>query len=147
MKIQCRTLFDCSCTGVTGHYRSSQVPFQDQTGQTISNERDWKFARNQQRNWETILQIISLRTQPMNLSVSTVTDKVWQFTFEVEAEGVYSVNADPNNMDALLKECNGIPMVTNLTESPGLESVLIAQGDRKNIWFQAVNKSLEHMNA
>lgn len=144
MKIQCRTLFDCSRTGVTGHYRASQVPFQDQTGQTISNEQDWKFARNQQRNWETIVQIISLRTQPMNLSETTVQNQVWQFTFEVEADGVYSVNADVNNMDALLQECNSIPMVTNLKEKSGIDSKLIVQGQGQNIWFKSVNKSLEH---
>jgi hypothetical protein len=139
MKIQCRTLFDCSRTGITGHYRASQVPFRDRTGRTIANEQDWNFARNQQRNWETILQMISLRTQPMNLSSTTVENQVWEFTFEVEAKGVYSVNADVNNMDALLQECNGIPMVTNLTEQAGLESSLIAQGSRQNIWFKSVN--------
>ena len=144
MKIQCRTLFDCSRTGVTGHYRMSQVPFQDRIGQTITNEHDWNFARNQQRNWETILQIISLRTQPMNLSATTVNDHVWEFTFEVEAAGVYSVNSDVNNMDTLLQECNGIPMVINLTEQPDLGTSLIAQGSKQNIWFQAVNNTLEH---
>ena len=146
MKIQCRTLFDCSRTGVTGHYRMSQVPFQDQIGQTITNEHDWNFARNQQRNWETILQIISLRTQPMNLSATTVNDHVWEFTFEVEAAGVYSVNSDVNNMDTLLQECNGIPMVINLTEQPDLGTSLIAQGSKQNIWFQAVNNTLEPTN-
>ena len=146
MKIQCRTLFDCSRTGVTGHYRAAQVPFQDKTGQIIRNEQDWNFARNQQRNWETILQMISLRTQPMNLSATTVVDQVWEFTFEVEASGVYSVNADANNMDALLQECNGIPMVTNLTEHIELDPVLITQGDQQNIWFKTVNKSLETDN-
>lgn len=140
MKIQCRTLFDCSRTGVTGHYRSAQVPFQDKTGQIIRNEQDWNFARNQQRNWETILQMISLRTQPMNLSSTTVTDQVWEFTFEVEAAGVYSINADVNNMGALLQECNGIPMVTNLNERDELDSVLITQGTKQNIWFKSVNK-------
>lgn len=141
MKIQCRTLFDCSRTGVTGHYRSSQVPFQDQTGQTITSEQDWQFARNQQRNWETIVQIISLRTQPMNLSATTVEDKIWQFTFEVESEGVYSINADVNNMGALLQECSGIPMITGLNEQSGTEAKLIPQGPKQNIWFESVNIS------
>lgn len=140
MKIQCRTLFDCSRTGVTGHFRLSQVPFQDQTGQTIRSEQDWQFARNQQRNWETIVQIISLRTQPMNLSNTTEQDKLWEFTFEVEAEGVYSINADVNNMDALLNECAGIPMVVNLTERPGVEPKIVTQGEHQNIWFETVNK-------
>jgi hypothetical protein len=69
---------------------------------------------------------------------------VWEFTFEVEAAGVYSVNADANNMDALLRECNGIPMVTNLNERSGVGSELATLGDQKNIWFETVNTSLEH---
>ena len=83
--------------------------------------------------------MISLRTQPMNIDNPSDVDKIWQFTFEVEADGVYSANADINNMDALLKECNGIPMITNLTEQPGVKSALIAFGDQKNIWFETVN--------
>jgi hypothetical protein len=82
----------------------------------------------------------------MNLSATTVNDHVWEFTFEVEAEGVYSVNSDAKNMDALLQECNGIPMVINLTEQPDLGTSLIAQGSKQNIWFQAVNNTLEPTN-
>ena len=141
MKIQCRTLFDCSRTGVTGHFRASQVPFQDQTGRIIRSESDWNFARNQQRNWETIVQIISLRTQPMNVGSTTVNDNAWEFVFEVEAAGVYSINADINNMDALLQECNGVPMITNLDESADLEPRLVSHGDKQNIWFESVNNA------
>ena len=122
------TLVDITATGVIRHVAEQEL------------------ERNQQRNWETILQIISLRTQPMNLSATTVNDHVWEFTFEVEAAGVYSVNSDVNNMDTLLQECNGIPMVINLTEQPDLGTSLIAQGSKQNIWFQAVNNTLEPTN-
>ena len=63
VKFICKTLFDITATGVTGHYKSSRVPFQDLTGTSITNEISWNRARNQQRNWETITQLISLRTQ------------------------------------------------------------------------------------
>jgi len=69
MQILCRTFFDCSPTGITGHYRPSQVPFTDGAGNTINNQHDWTFARNQQRNWETLNQLISLRTQPFDIVI------------------------------------------------------------------------------
>ena len=94
MKIQCRTLFDCSYTGITGHFRPSIIPFEDQTGRLINDQQDWNRARNQQRNWETIVQMISLRTQPMNISNTSVVDDVWEFSFEIETPGVYSANGD-----------------------------------------------------
>ena len=52
MRFACRTYFDITATGVTGHYKSSRVPFLDQVGKNITNELDWNKARNQQRNWE-----------------------------------------------------------------------------------------------
>ena len=50
MKFICKTLFDITATGVTGHYKSSRVPFRDSTGNNIENETTWNRARNQQRN-------------------------------------------------------------------------------------------------
>ena len=63
MKFICKTFFDITATGVTGHYKSSRVPFNDLSNVTIEDERSWNYARNQQRNWETITQLIGLRTQ------------------------------------------------------------------------------------
>ena len=140
MKIQCRTLFDCSRTGVTGHFRSAQLPFDDQTGKTITDQDDWNFARNQQRNWETILQMISLRAQPINIEQPSVADSVWQFVFEVESEGVYSSTGDATDVSALLNECSGIPMIVNLSETVPLEPRLVTDGPKQNIWFEAINK-------
>ena len=139
MKIQCRTLFDCSRTSVTGHFRSAQLPFQDQTGKTIANQDDWNFARNQQRNWETIMQMISLRAQPVNIQQPTVSSGVWQFVFEVESAGVYSLNGDAKDVGTLLNECAGIPMIVNLTELPGLDPKLVTAGPDQNIWFETIN--------
>ena len=63
MKFMCQTLFDITATGVTGHFKSARLPFLDHAGQTINNDISWNRSRNQQRNWETITQILSLRTQ------------------------------------------------------------------------------------
>lgn len=139
MKIQCRTLFDCSHTGITGHFRPSIIPFEDQTGRLISDQQDWNRARNQQRNWETIVQMISLRTQPMDISNTSVVDGVWEFSFEIETPGVYSANGNIDNYDSLLSECDGIPMIIGLDETTDLVPKLIATGRKQNIWFSTIN--------
>lgn len=136
MKIRVRTLFDCSNTGVTGHFQYGKLPFNDRTGAVISNEDDWHRARNQQRNWETILQIISLRAQPINITNTVKIDNSWQFEFEVEAQGVYSVNEDPHNLASLYTDCNGVPMMTKLNETADAGQELAPE---KNIWFEWIN--------
>ena len=68
MKIRCTTIFDITATGVTGHCKPSRMPFTDASGTAINNEQAWNLARNKQRNWETITQLISLRTQVDNIT-------------------------------------------------------------------------------
>ena len=124
MKIVCRTLFDCSLTGVTGHFRPSEIPFVDRAGQQVRDQPDWNHSRNQQRNWETLLQIISLRTQPADLSVPTQKDGVWEFEFRSESQGVFEVYGDPDHLAGLRIDCEGVPMVTGLNEQEAVVATL-----------------------
>lgn len=140
MKIQGRTLFDCSPTGITGHFRSSQIPFEDRVGQFIRNIDDWNRARNQQRNWETLQQMISLRAQPNILQLPQEIDNQWVFEFEVETAGVYSGTGEVDNLTGLLNECSGIPMIIKLNEKSQLEPSLIISGPKQNLWFKTINK-------
>lgn len=140
MKIRVHTLFDCSTTGVTGHFQYGKLPFKNQAGNQITNEDEWHRARNQQRNWETILQIISLRAQPVNVSTTTRIDNTWEFEFEVESEGVYSVDGTADNLDSLYIDCAGVPMMTGLDEGPNAGQAL---DPKKNIWFESINIGLE----
>ena len=140
MNIICRTLFDCTCTGVTGHFRSSQVPYSDRAGQLIHTVADWNRSRNQHRNWETIMQMISLRAQPTVITEPTCTDRVWSFEFSVETPGVYSTNNDVDNLDGLLNECDGIPMIVGLDEADSIEPSLTTSGTKQNLWFETINK-------
>jgi len=143
MKIVCRTLFDCSFTGVTGHFRSSEIPFMDRAGQSVLNQHDWNHSRNQQRNWETLLQIISLRTQPADLTVPVEKDGVWEFEFRSESEGVFEIHGDPDPLAGLALDCEGVPMMLNLKEQPSLAPTITTNGEGQNIWFVAVNNTLE----
>lgn len=143
MKILCKTLFDCSPTGVTGHYRVSSIPFNDRVGQAVNNQADWNFSRNQQRNWETINQLISLRTQPIDIEPAQCHDGVWKFVFEVEQPLVYSVSGQEGDFDALINECAGVPMITGLKETDTISTVLTTTGPDQNIWFTPINTTLD----
>ncbi len=143
MKILCQTLFDCSYTGVTGHYRPSEIPFVDRAGQAISNQQDWNHSRNQQRNWETLLQIISLRTQPQDLTTPVKKDAVWEFEFRSESESVFEIYGNTDPLAGLKQDCESVPMMLNLTEQPSMAPTITTSGDNQNIWFTAVNNALE----
>lgn len=140
MKLQCRTFFDCTFTGVTGNYRSGHTHFVDRSGRLIDSQTAWNFSRNQQRNWETLLQIISLRTQPTITQWPTCNQDLWTFEFEVDNVGVYSTAVNGIDLDILISECNGIPMIVGLTESSDLDPNCVTTGSNQNIWFETINK-------
>ena len=143
MKVLCRTLFDCTHTGVTGHLRPQQLPFTTKTGLVINTPEQWNLSRNQQRNWESLLQIVSLRTQPMNVVPPTKHTDGWHFAFEVESEGVLGSGHGSDNLAGLVGDCEGVPMVTDLQEAEVITATLHAQGTNQNIWFSAINTPLE----
>jgi hypothetical protein len=132
MKIQCQTLFDITATGTTGHVKPSRMPYIDNAGTKITNVEQWNRSRNQQRNWETITQLISLRTQVDNLQEPVKTQDCWQFEFEVENENLFNNGAD--RLAVLKTDCQGVPMLTGLDESNN-DTVLVVD---KNIWFTIV---------
>ena len=146
MKVLCRTLFDCTYTGVTGHLRPQHLPFTTKTGLVIDTAEQCNRSRNQQRNWESLLQIMSLRTQPMNVVPPIKQKDGWHFEFEVEAEGVLGSNFGSDDLDGLVGDCEGVPMVTGLDEAEAVTATLHAQGADQNIWFSAINTPLEPHN-
>jgi hypothetical protein len=139
MKYVCQTLFDITATGVTGHYKSARIPFLDRAGQTIKNEESWNRSRNQQRNWETLTQILSLRTQLFLLTdpVQDLTGTRWMFEFETESDGIYGSESDP--VSILRSDANGVPMLRELNNDPDIENVLVTEGARQNIWFAPIS--------
>lgn len=132
MRVACHTLFDCTFTGTTGHFKASLVPFQDRSGQAITNQSDWNRSRNQQRNWETLLQIISLRTQPMDIVYPQPSNFVWIFEFKIETEGIYD-----KDFTELYRDCAGVPMIN--TNCSDIMPMLSTSGSEQNIWFKLVN--------
>ena len=133
MKIQCQTLFDITATGTTGHIKPSRMPFVDNAGTKIVDSESWNRSRNQQRNWETITQLISLRTQVVELTEPTKIQQCWQFEFEVENENLFTNGVD--NLAVLKADCTGVPMLTGLNEDPDTGSTLTVD---TNIWFALI---------
>jgi hypothetical protein len=136
MRIKCKTYFDISATGVTGHFKSSHVPFTDKAGQRIENEISWHIARNQQRNWETLVQLIGMRTQIFKLNEPKRVQYYWEFDFEVDTPGVFGPEKNP--LEMLVSDAAGVPMLIELWNRRDIESVLVVDGPDQNIWFEVL---------
>jgi hypothetical protein len=135
MRYACQTLFDITATGVTGHYKVTRMPFVDQAGQRIHDQTSWNRSRNQQRNWETLTQILGLRTQLFDMT-DPVRDKSgtsWMFEFETEISGAFGPDSDPTQI--LRTDAEGVPMILDLDNRSDLVPVLRTQGPEQNIWF------------
>lgn len=144
MKFACQTLFDITATGVTGHCKTTRMPFRDRAGQLITDTVTWNRSRNQQRNWETLTQILGLRTQLFALTepVLDVTGTRWMFEFETESDGIYGPESDPTQV--LRADAEGVPMLLDLDNRPDIEPYLVTSGAQQNIWFApiAINTNL-----
>lgn len=142
MKIRCTTLFDISKTDI-----SDRRGLLDQSFDPSKNKQ-----RNQQRNFETILQIISMRSQPENVSIPVITHKnhlswgleyskkissFWHFTFDVSHSAVFFDGE--NELGNLFADCQSVPMITGLDESASLSPQLDVTTKFKNIHFEVVN--------
>jgi len=137
MRVRCWTYFDITATGVKNHYRPSHGAFRDATGNSISNPTTWNRARNQQRNWETVNQLISLRALPVEITTPVVTQEqnrnIWTFEFSIEQAGALTVEDDA--VGALILDSYMIPMLTGLDETPTEDKFLSADA---NIFFSVL---------
>ena len=143
-RITCYTLFDITQTGVLNRSR----PAMDQ------DMIDWTFKRNTQANFDTILQVISLRSQPESLSIpkktlikfddfenfgflfqqiENETYPMWEFSFDIQHHSVF--NDGISELGALYNDCNGVPMILCGTEWEKLPSFLDSSEELKNIYF------------
>lgn len=126
------TLVDVSATGVT---------------------RGESEARDQQRNWESILQVLSLKTQPIVIRYPGYWEneeikyfefgdfyegshRVWAFQFQGEREEYYS-------LDSLEQDFDQVPVILGLGETARfMLPVFFTTGHLKNIYFKKLNIKL-----
>ena len=138
--IQCFTLIDITQTNTVGSYKDKQGDY-----------ATWTKSRNQQRNWETILQGIGLRTQLVDIdkpnsqsadltkykfgSIFLGQHTVWTFRFGIEYPEVY--NKDNTEFLALLEDMDNIPCILGLDETaPMAKSTFKTFGSELNTYFQ-----------
>ena len=151
------TLFDISKTGVLKNYVSYIPPFVDGACQTVRNKEEWSRSRNQQRNFETLVQIISLRSQPIILENpkmllnqnlinynfgSKFVEKatVWLVSFATEHVSVYSKENNP--VGALEYDSDNVPIIVGLKETVIFKNnVINIFGEYKNCYFTFDKKS------
>ncbi len=128
--IKITTDFDITNTGVVRDFKESLLPVKA-NGRIIFTKEEWLRCRRQQTNWETVIQLISLRTQPLHI-VTTATESEWVLEFDIESNGVYQKNGD---MIGLLKEdFDKVPLLTGLAEhSKSDQFEFIAIGKNFNI--------------
>jgi hypothetical protein len=130
----CATLVDITATGVVRYSDNLQL------------------ERNQQRNWETVLQCIGLRAQPqliegpickiVNIDETNVfgeyfnntKQKVWIFTFGVESQDVFLLGDDAvGQLDKIFSQ---VPIICGLEETARfILPIFYPYGSIKNICF------------
>lgn len=140
-RIWCYTLFNITPTGILNR---SKVP--------DNYSLEWINKRNTQCNFDTILQVISLRSQPDVISNPVkinmneqLTGKFgyiynnlsycWKFEFEVQHDSVFENGI--SEFGALYNDCSGVPMII-VDESHLLTSFLDVSDETRNIYFEGI---------
>lgn len=145
--ITCYTLFDITPTGIVNRNR----PVEDE------EIASWLHKRNTQCNFDTVLQAISLRSQPEIIKMPEKTqirfdeftdfgflfeqqeDEVytcWSFDFNIQHASVF--NDGTNALGALYSDCDTVPMIKTDTVWDKLPAFLDTSDELKNIYFKAV---------
>lgn len=127
------TLVDITRTGVT------------------RNRPDYDIERDQQRNWETVMQCVGLRSQPFDIigpvnKVVNLDDsefgemysgdhRVWFWSFSIEHSDVWSKNN--NQLHYLHHDFDEVPVIMGLTETARfILPVFYTKGAIKNVFFR-----------
>lgn len=111
---------------------------------TKTNLNDWSLQRNQQRNLDTLIQTIGLRSQPTNILIGQIfyvptscglgknlpeKCNIWTMEFDIEHEGAFG-----KDCELLLKDLNYVPIINGLNETePAFPPVFQTVGTFKNI--------------
>ncbi len=147
-RIRCYTLFDITHTLSVS--RRPSVNF------TPAQLKEWELKRNAQTNFDTVLQVISIRCQPENFSApktKTVnfakeslfgfmfenedSQQYWTFDFDIEKDNVFDDGI--NQLGFLNSDCDGVPMVKTGREWDKLPYFLDTSPELRNIYFEVLS--------
>jgi len=143
-RIRCNTLFDITQTGVMNRSKTSEI-----------DVATWVHKRNTQCNFDTILQVISLRSQPDIIKVPikvemTIEDYdkfgflydkeepsfYWRFEFEVQHASVFDSSLLP--LGELYKDCSGVPMIQCEGQHSQCPKFLDISAELQNVHFEVL---------
>lgn len=138
VRIRCYTLFDITNTGVLNR---SKPP--------VDADDTWVSQRNTQCNFDTILQVISLRSQPEVVKAPEKTKNdpkcfgflhnvthYWMFEFEVQHPSVFENGIE--KLGGLYADCENVPMITITEHHENMPAFLDSSKELKNIHFEIV---------
>lgn len=146
--INCYTLFDITCT----HVRNRNMPVDE------LDPTQWIRKRNSQCNFDTVLQAISIRSQPEQITdpvtlnikfdifdkfgflfqqLDESTYPCWKFSFTIQHQSVFDDGI--NELGLLYNDCHGIPMLRTNKEFDKLSDFLDSSEELRNIYFEVVN--------
>jgi hypothetical protein len=147
-RLRCYTLFDITVTNIRNRGRPENPDLLE----------DWLYKRNTQCNFDTILQAISLRSQPDVFSNPKRNDirfdeftqfgflfdqeeeelyPCWSFEFSVQHPSVFYDGI--TELGSLYKDCDQVPMIKTYTSWDKLSSCLDTSDELKNIYFEVLN--------
>jgi hypothetical protein len=145
-RIRCYTLFDITQTGVLNRSKPQ--------GNDMTN---WLMRRNTQCNFDTLLQVISLRSQPEIIKVPHKIDlteeyiskfgflysfnpdqveSLWRFEFEVQHTSVFEDGIE--SFGSLYKDCEGVPMILLDGQNENIPKFLNSSPELRNVYFEVV---------
>ncbi len=147
-RIKCYVLFDITSTGVINRTKPG-------LGVT---PHEWLLRRNTQCNFDTLIQAISLRSQPEIVGLPKKNnirfdqfDKFgflfeqqddeeypcWTFDFDIQHPSVFDDGI--SELGALYKDCDTVPMIKCGTEWDNLPAFLDATDELRNIYFEVID--------
>lgn len=142
-RIRCHTLFDITQTGVLNRSKPTE-----------HDVEGWIKKRNTQCNFDTVQQVISLRSQPEVVRLPIAVEMVeadynlfgflynketvycWRFDFEVQHPSVFENGV--TSLGALYKDCEGVPMIICENQHSLCPKFLDTSPELKNIHFEVL---------
>lgn len=144
-RIRCYTLFDITKTGVLNRKAPSTY--------SMDELKVWEHRRNTQANYDTVLQVISLRSQPEENSSTKEKvinfkefnnfgflfdeeedQKCWYFDFDILHTKVFYDGVD--ELGALHSDASGVPIIKTDTAWTKLPNFLDTSPELRNIYFE-----------
>lgn len=145
------TLFDISKTDTLRVYNPGMKSVINNLGQDISLEHHWNHSRNQHRNWQTIVQLLGIRSQVDDLTTSQCfinqdlrdykfgkrylgNHNIWSVGFSLNA--FREVEQFETALEVLKNDFSHVPLIVGLNETTKFTTnCFVTSGPDQNVYF------------